>query len=249
MKIDDIGNLMYLYRKEISLCGGTDAPEFLIKSTAQALNSLGGRNWIPVIVKEIGEDQYEVIGNSFIYAVAEEAGLDKVWCIIADDSKETSEVTKILAGEIRPKINLCHATRDEIKSALEYLIEKPGSVIKSVSILVAVNRIEEASDRKYWKTFEPITKLGCGITKGAKLNALKEVFALTPEPKVTDTIEKEVFEPPSKLPTGDELSPKTPSKEYLIKLTVAKLKEMARERKIPGYGRKLKDELVRLLSQ
>jgi roadblock/LC7 domain-containing protein len=82
--LSDIGNLMHLYMDEIQAGEGTDAPEFLITATAKKLNELGGRNWVPVIVKEIGEDQYEVIGNSFIYAVAEEAGLEKVWCIIAD---------------------------------------------------------------------------------------------------------------------------------------------------------------------
>ncbi|UKP01355.1 Rho termination factor N-terminal domain-containing protein [Nostoc sp. UHCC 0870] len=226
MKIDDIGNLMYLYRKEISSCVGTDAPEFLIKSTAQALNNLGGRNWIPIIVKETGEDQYEVIGNSFIYAVAEEARLDKVWCIIADDSKETSEVTKILAGEIRPKINLSYAGRDEIKSALEYLIEKPDSVLKRVNLSVATNRIEEAP-RKYWTSLDPITTLKCQITKGVKLNALKEVFELTPEP-LPDVIKDPII---------------------LRTLTVTELRKMAKKRGIPGCSRKGKDELVQILSQ
>ena len=76
MNLDNIGNLMYLYMKEITPGESIDTPDFLIKSTAKALNELGGRNWIPVIVKETGEDEYQVIGNSFIYAVAEAAGLE-----------------------------------------------------------------------------------------------------------------------------------------------------------------------------
>ena len=211
---------------EIKPGEGTDAPEFLIKATAKILNGSGSRNWVPVIVQEIGEDKYEVIGNSFIYAVAEEAGLDKIWCIIADSSEETTEITKVLSGEIPPKINLSTATRDEIKAALQYLIEKPDSVLKSVKILVATNRIDEAP-RQYWKTLEPITKLKCGITKGIKLNVLNEVFYLTPQ-ALPEVIKDSI---------------------NLNTLTSAELKAMAKKRGISGYSKKKKNELVELLSQ
>jgi len=227
MSLSDVGNLMCLDKDGINPGKGTNAPEFLIKVSAKALNESGGRNWVPVIVKETGEDQYEVIGNSFIFAVAEEAGLEKVWCIIADPSEQTSQVTKILAGESVPKVNLSTATRDEIQSALQYLIEKPNSELKGVKLAIATNRIDEAP-RNQWKNFEPVTKLSCGITKGKKLEALKEVFYLTPQP----TTSKPVIDP-----------------ETLKTLTVAKLKEMARERGIPGYSGKRKPDLINLLSK
>ena len=225
MKLDNIGNLMYLYMKEITPSESIDTPDFLIKSTAKALNELGGRNWIPVIVKETGEDEYQVIGNSFIYAVAEEAGLERIWCIIADDSEDTAKISKILAGEILPKINLSHATRDEIKAALEYLIENPGSSLKGVKLAVATNRIDEAP-RKYWKNLYPITTLKCGITK-AKLKDLKQVFYVTPEPL------PEVIKDPVLLKT----------------LTVTELKNMAKKRGIAGFSKKSKDGLIQLLSE
>lgn len=224
--LSDLGNLMHLYTDEINPGAGTDVPEFLITTTAKTLNSLGSRNWIPVIVKETGEDQYEVIGNYFIYAVAEAAGLEKVWCIIADSSEETAKLSKILAGEIKPKINLSTATRDEIKMALEYLIEKPGSTLKSVNLLVATDRIDEAP-HQYWKNLDPITNLKCGITKGKKLDALKEVFYLTPQHL------PEVIKDPTILNT----------------LTSGELKEMAKKRCLAGYSKKKKEELVKLLSQ
>ena len=178
--LSDVGNLMHLYMYQIDPGDGIDAPEFIISSTAKFLNETGGRNWVPVIVKEVGEDQYEVIGNSFIFAVAEAAGLEKVWCIIADEREDTEKISKILSGEKIPKINLSTATRDEIKSALQYLIEKPDSKLKGVKLPVATNRLDEAP-RQFWKDFKPITKLGCGITT-AKVNALKEVFYLIPQP-------------------------------------------------------------------
>ncbi|MGK7923329.1 MAG: Rho termination factor N-terminal domain-containing protein [Trichodesmium sp.] len=213
--LSDIGNLMHLYMYKIEPGDGTDASEFLISATAKFLNETDGRNWVPVIVKEVGEDQYEVIGNSFIFAVAEAAGLEKVWCIIADESEKTAEISKILSGEKIPKINLSTATRDEIKSALQYLIEKPNSQLKGVKLPVATNRIDEAP-RQYWEKFEPITKLGCGITK-AKVNALKEVFYLTPQP----------------IPKPEKVNLSTATKEeiktalqYLIEKPGSKLKQV-----------------------
>ncbi|MEP0912986.1 Rho termination factor N-terminal domain-containing protein [Leptolyngbya sp. GB1-A1] len=223
--LNDVGNLMHLYVDEIEIGEGTNAPEFLIKASAHLLNQKGGKNWVPVIVKETGEDKYQVIGNSFIYAVAEEAGLERVWCIIADDSSETAEVVKVLAGEDIPKINLSKASRDDIKSGLEYLIEQPGSVLKTVKLAVATNRIDEAP-RQYWKTLDPIINLKCGITKGKKLDALKEIFYLTPQP-MPDTI-------------ADAGILKT--------MSTADLKAMAKKRGIAGISKMKKDDLVEALS-
>ncbi|HEY9880678.1 MAG TPA: Rho termination factor N-terminal domain-containing protein, partial [Leptolyngbyaceae cyanobacterium] len=186
----------------------------------------GGRNWIPVIVKEIAEDKYEVIGNSFVYAIAEEAGLERIWCIIADDTADTVEITRVLSGETTPKINLSKASRDEIKAALQYLIEQPGSALKAVKLSVATNRIDEAP-RQYWKSFDPITNLKCGITKGKKLDALKEVFYLTPQ-AMPDTITDATI---------------------LNTMTTAELKNIAKKRGIPGISKMKKDDLVTALSK
>lgn len=224
--LNDIGNLMYLYLDEIEPSEGTNAPAFLIKASAHLLNQKGGRNWIPVIVKEIGEDKYQVIGNSFIYAVAEEAGLDRVWCIIADDSIDTSEVIKVLAGEEIPKINLSKASRDEIMLALEYLVNQPGSALKTVKPAIATNRIDE-SPRQYWKTLDPISNLKCGITKGKKLDALKQIFYLVPQP-MPDTIT---------------------DASVLKTISTADLKIMAKRRGIVGISKMKKDDLVEVLSK
>ncbi len=223
MSLSNIGNLMCLYMHEISPGKGTKASEFLIKASARALVESGGRNWVPVIVKEIGEDEYEVIGNSFVYAIALEAGLERVWCIITDQSERTFELTRILTGELIPKVNLSTATRDEIHAALQYLIEKPNSELKGVKLAIATNRLDEAQ-RKYWKDLEPITKLKCGITKGKKLDALKEVFYLTPDPTLQAT---------------------TP----VNALTITQLRGMAKKQGVSGYTKKKKQELVALLSE
>lgn len=224
--LSSIGKLMHLYLDEIEPGQETDASEFLIKASAHLLNQKGGRNWIPVIVKETGEDQYEAIGNAFVYAVAEEAGLERVWCIVADDSEDTVEVTKVLAGEQTPKVNLSKASRDEIMAALQFLIEQPGSPLKTVRLAIATSRIDEAP-RRYWKTFDPIATLKCGITKGKKLDALKQVFYLTPQPMsdaVTDTA-------------------------ILRTMSTTDLKNIAKQRGVSGISKMKKDDLVAALSK
>lgn len=225
-RLNNIGNLMHLYLDEIEPGEGTNAPEFLIKAAAHLLNQKGERNWVPIIVKEIGEDKYELIGNSFIYAVAEEAGLERVWCIVTDGSNDTIEVTRVLAGEAMPKINLSKASRDEIAAALEYLIEQRDSVLKTVKLAVATNRIDEAP-RQYWKTLDPIANLKCGITKGKKLDALKQVFYLTPQP-MSDTIA---------------------DTDILKTMSTTELKAMAKKRGIAGISKMKKGALIEALSK
>lgn len=232
MSVSNVGNLMCLYMDEINPGRGTDAMQFHIKASAKALTEAGGRNWVPVIVKEIGEDKYEVIGNSFVYAIAEEAGLERVWCVVADSSERTFELTKILTGEVTPKVNLSTASRDEIQAALQYLIEKPNSEMAGVKLSIATNRIEEAP-RQSWTNFEPITKLKCGITKGKKLDALKEVFYLNPQSKP-----EAVTSEPTKAITNINLN----------SLTVTQLKDMAKKQGFSGFGKKSKKELVALLT-
>jgi hypothetical protein len=229
--LSDIGNLMYLDLAIIEPGEITKASEYLINATAKELSNTDGRNWIPLVVKEIAEDRYQVIGNSFIYAVAEAAGLEKVWCIIADSNEKTAKVIKILAGEEIPKINLSTASRDEIKAALEYLVAQPATVLKGVKIPIATNRIDEAP-RKDWRNLNPITKLNCGITAGKKIQALEKVFYLTPEPN-------------AKL----KHDPKSPNDNNLNKLTITELKKIAKERELSGYSKLNKSQLIKLLTQ
>lgn len=221
---NSIGSLMHLPINEIDPGDRTNIPEFLLKATANILKEKGGRNWIPVIVKDIGEDRYQVIGNSFVYAVAEQAGLERVWCIIADDRDDTITLTKILAGEEKPKINLSTASRDEIMAALQYLIEQPNSELKSVELALATNRIYKAP-RLYWKNFEPITSLKCRIT-GKKLDAIKSVFYLTPQ-SMPDTINDVTI---------------------LRTMTTVELKAIAKKRGIAGITKMKKDALIEALS-
>jgi len=178
-KYDDIGKLMYLPLASIEPGELCSESEFIITAAAEAILNSGGRNWIPVIVKETGDYQYQVVSNSFIYAVAQQAELERVWCIIIEPESKNIEQAKILAREAIPKVNLSTASRDTILAALRYLVAQPGSALKGLDVMVAANRISEAN-RETWSNFNPITTLKCAITKGKKLDALATVFYLSP---------------------------------------------------------------------
>ena len=225
MTLTDVGNLMLLHFDEIESGNPTEIHEYVIQFTAKQLGP-EGRNWIPVIVKETGPDQYQVIGNSFIYAVAAEAGLEKVWCIIAEDTPEVAKLSQALAQEIPPKTNLSTADRDEISAAIDYLMKQPGTALKGVRVASVVARLEEAP-REYWQDLKPITKLGCGITGGAKLKSLEQVFYLTPQP----------------------IPEVTTDMRLLQMMTVKELKVMAKKREITGYAKFKRPELLKLLAE
>lgn len=180
-KYDNIGQLMHLPLESIDAEESIYESEFIVNAAADSILSTDGRNWIPIIVKEAGDYQYQVVANHFIYAVAQQANLERVWCIVIESDEKLIEQAKVLAKETTPKLNLATASGDSIVSALRYLEAQPGSPLKGVSINVAANRIEEA-DRSKWSDFNPITKLKCGITKGKKLDSLGKVFFITPPP-------------------------------------------------------------------
>lgn len=213
MALTDVGNLMLLHFDEIEPGQPTEVHDYVIQFAAKQIGA-DGRNWIPVVVKETGPDQYQVIGNSFIYAVAAEAGLEKVWCIIADNSSESAAIAKALAQEASPKTNLSTADRDEISVALDYLMKQPGTPLKGVRSASVVARLDEAP-REYWQDLKPITKLSCGITGGAKLKALEQVFYLTPQPMPEITNDRRLLD----------------------MMTVGELKAMAKKKGLTGYGK------------
>lgn len=177
----NVGKLMHLPLVDIKSDEKTSEPEFIMTAAADSIRQADGRNWVPLIVQEIGDYQYQVVSNHFIYAVAQQADLERVWCIVVAPEPKIIEQAKVLSREVTPKINLSTASRESIFAALRYLTEKAGNPLKGVDVLVATNRIESA-DRAKWADFNPIIKLKCGITKGKKLDALSEVFFLSPPP-------------------------------------------------------------------
>ena len=180
---NDIGKLMYLPLTDIQPIDAQQYPNFIIAAAAEMLLKTNGLNWLPVIVKQTDKYQYKIVSNVFTYAVAQEAGLDRVWCVITDSEPATTELIKVLSREKIPKVNLSTASRDVIRDVLSYLIQLPNSPLSKVDLLVATSRISEA-DRSEWHDLSPISKLKCGITKGPKLNLLNDIFYLLPSPPI-----------------------------------------------------------------
>jgi len=227
MSLDNTGDLVLLYLDEIespdSMLNGSD---FLLTGVAKNLKKVG-RNWLPLIVIETQVDErYELVANRFTYAACEEASLEQVWCIIVENNPDAIENAQLLAQETQPKMNLSTATYDQINAAFEYLMALPSSPIKSIKRSSAVNKIDDAP-REYWKNLEPISKLKCGITRGKKLDFLKQLFYVTPQP-LPDVIT---------------------DRRLLEGMVVKELKTQAKKRGIAGYGKMKKPDLIQVLSK
>lgn len=180
-KYDNIGQLMHLPLESISTGETLYESEFIVQAAANSILETDGRNWVPVIVKGTGDYQYEVVANHFVYVAAQQANLERVWCIIIESDQKLIQQAKVLAREATPRVNLAAASGETILAALRYLEAQPGSPLKGVDVTVAANRIENA-DRDKWVDFTPVTKLKCGITKGKKLDSLDKVFFIAPPP-------------------------------------------------------------------
>lgn len=96
--LSNVNTLIALYTDEITAQGHEYSQEQI--DEAAAVIKAAGRNWNPVIVKESGDNQYEVIGNEFVLQATIAAGLERVWVIIADDSAETAASAE--AGSVQP---------------------------------------------------------------------------------------------------------------------------------------------------
>ena len=93
---DNIGKLMHLPLADIKSTQSVVEPKSVIVIAAKAILKADGRNWVPVIVQEVADYQYEVVGDGFIYAAAQKAKLERVWCIVINPSVDDIEQVKIL---------------------------------------------------------------------------------------------------------------------------------------------------------
>ncbi|MEG4496570.1 hypothetical protein QUB05_03445 [Microcoleus sp. F10-C6] len=175
---ENIGKLMHLELAKIESAEPCSESEFIIAGAAEAVLQAGNRNWIPIIVKETGDYQYQVVSNHFVYAVAQQAKLDLVWCIVIDPKPSNIEQAKILARETNPKVNLSTASKDTIIAVLKYLVKEHNW--NNVKPVETANKIVQ-SNREQWSDFIPLTKLQCGLTK-PRLDCIAKVFTISPPP-------------------------------------------------------------------
>ncbi|MCU0545689.1 MAG: hypothetical protein MUE44_26565 [Oscillatoriaceae cyanobacterium Prado104] len=175
---ENIGRLMNLELAKIDPAELCSDSEFIIAGAAEAILQSGNRNWIPIIVKETSNSRYEVVSNNFVYAVAQQAKLKEVWCIVIDPKPSNIEQAKILTREAIPTVNLSTASKDTIVAVLKYLVQEHNW--KNVKPVEAAKKIVD-SNREQWSDFIPLTKLQCGLTK-ARLDCIAKVFTISPPP-------------------------------------------------------------------
>ncbi len=167
---EDIRCLLRLPCKFIK--GESNTSPMIISAIADELKKIG-RNVLPVIVKQHGEDKYQVVLNDHIIAAARQAKLDFVWCIIVDDSMEKQlqvEIGKVV------RTNLKAATEKELISFFEFIRtqEKGFSKIQPSLVAKAVVEYRQANS---FKDLNFLTTLRCGIGR-AKLPQLNPYIIL-----------------------------------------------------------------------
>jgi ribosomal protein L21 len=165
-----LGQILRLPCKFIK--GESDTSQMIISAIADELKKMG-RNVLPVIVKQHGEDKYQVVLNDHIIAAARQAKLDFVWCIIVDDSMENQ--LQVETGKV-VRTNLQAATAKELTSFFEFIQtqEKGFSKIQPPLVAKAVVEYRQANS---FKDLNFLTKLKCGIGK-TKLPQLKPYVIL-----------------------------------------------------------------------
>jgi ribosomal protein S17E len=84
--ISDYKNLLVVSPEEITTTKkGHDRSDEEVDRVAKQLRDAGGINWVPVLVRETGQDKYEVVGNHFAYEVAKKANITKIRTIVVED--------------------------------------------------------------------------------------------------------------------------------------------------------------------
>jgi len=89
--------------------------------------------------------------------------------------------SQLLSQELTPKVDLATATRDEMKLALDYLINRSINPLVGVRLATALDKIDGVSRQSWKENLKEVVALKCGITTGKKLDIFKEVFYITPQ--------------------------------------------------------------------
>jgi len=148
--------------------GKSDAPAIQIMAIAEQLKA-ASKNIVPVVIRLLGEDEYEAILNEQILDAARKAKLDFVWCIVVDQAMETQALTE--AGQLL-QVNITTATEQEITDILEYIKSRnPG--FKKVDPRTVAQKIIRERQNKKLQSLTFLTRLKCGVGD-AKLPALRK---------------------------------------------------------------------------
>lgn len=132
------------------------------------------RNFLPVIVKLLGEDSYEAIYNVQILEAARKAEVDFVWCIVVDD--EILEQIKVESGEII-RIPVLTSSEQDIIEVFDYIKEQKSGM-RTLNSPKAAKAIVEKRSNAIIKSLNFLTKERCGIGK-ATLEKIKPYFVFS----------------------------------------------------------------------
>lgn len=159
-------------------CGMITLPEGQEKSHPVAIAAIAemlkakDSNFLPIMVEEVDDEEYEAIWNAHLLEAAKQANLDFVWCIIADtESRQQIEVE----AKQRFEINLLTASEETIAGMLEYIktVEPSFRRVNPAEAARAIGQNRQPN----WTSFRPITKLRCQIGM-KKLDTLANYFCL-----------------------------------------------------------------------
>ena len=173
-EFSDIGKYLRLPLNQIKLQERTDTfNSVVVEAIAEKLQQ-NQRNFLPIIVEEVDEDEYKVLLNGHVLEAAEKAKLDFVWCILADEQRRKQIE---IESKQRFEVNMLTSSEETISGMLTY-IKKNHSGWRIEPQKVAKIIVEHRSEQwKKRKPFQPLTELKCGIGR-TKLKTLKNYFCL-----------------------------------------------------------------------
>ena len=171
-EFSDIGSYTRVPRKLIHMRSGQEKSHpTVIQAIAEKLK-VNGRNFLPLIIEQVDEEEYEVLFNAHILEAAQEANLNFVWCILADEERRGQ-----IEVEAKQKfeVNLLTASEETIAGMFSYIkTMQPGfSQVNPEQVAKAVVNNRNSS----WKSLSPLTKLRCKVGQ-KKLKVLENYFCV-----------------------------------------------------------------------
>ncbi|MEB3309966.1 MAG: hypothetical protein VKJ02_07005 [Snowella sp.] len=155
--------------------GSSIGNDFLIKNLALHMKKTN-KNFLPVIVKEIAEHQYESCLNTPVLEAARLANLDLIWCIIVDD--DMFQQIEIEAGQVI-RVPLLSASENDIIDLIEY-VKKDERYSRSINKLdsqKAAKAIIKKREENSLSSLKFLTKERCGFGEKA-VSVLKNYFPI-----------------------------------------------------------------------
>jgi hypothetical protein len=150
--------------------GQSSTSPVLIKHLVKQLQS-SQKNILPVIVKSLGQNDYEAVLNLQILEASRAANLDFIYCIVVDE--QMLAAVNLEAGK-KISVDISIASEEEICDALEFLKSRSPELKKMDPQKAARGIIDHRTLREI-QSLSFLTTLGCGIGK-AKLPLVVEIL-------------------------------------------------------------------------